>query len=169
MQGTRVRALVQEDPTCCGASKPVCHNYWACALEPVSHNYWACTPQLLKPARSRARVLQLLRPVRLEPMLCNEKPPQWEAHALQRRVAPIREQQQLEKAPPPKKKKTLFIWGPLLSTSHFTSLNILPSFSYCSLTWYGLLASPWLFSRWAQIVSMYLSKSGPDVTWIKQK
>ena len=27
MQGTRVRALVQEDPTCCGAAKPVRHNY----------------------------------------------------------------------------------------------------------------------------------------------
>ena len=27
MQGTRVRALVQEDPTCRGATKPVCHNY----------------------------------------------------------------------------------------------------------------------------------------------
>ena len=27
MQGTRVRALVQEDPTCCGATKPVSHNY----------------------------------------------------------------------------------------------------------------------------------------------
>ena len=27
MQGTRVRALVWEDPTCCGATKPVCHNY----------------------------------------------------------------------------------------------------------------------------------------------
>ena len=27
MQGTRVRALVQEDPTCRGAAKPVCHNY----------------------------------------------------------------------------------------------------------------------------------------------
>ena len=39
MQGTRVRALVREDPTCCGATKPVRHNYSACALEPVSHNY----------------------------------------------------------------------------------------------------------------------------------
>ena len=28
-QGTRVRALVQEDPTCRGATKPVHHNYWA--------------------------------------------------------------------------------------------------------------------------------------------
>ena len=27
MQGTRVRALVQEDPTCRGATKPVRHNY----------------------------------------------------------------------------------------------------------------------------------------------
>ena len=27
MQGTWVRALVREDPTCCGATKPVHHNY----------------------------------------------------------------------------------------------------------------------------------------------
>ena len=26
MQGTWVRALVREDPTCYGATKPVCHN-----------------------------------------------------------------------------------------------------------------------------------------------
>ena len=51
MQGTRVRALVWEDPTCRGATKPVCHNYLACSLEPTSHNYWAHAPQLLKPAR----------------------------------------------------------------------------------------------------------------------
>ena len=60
MQGTRVQALVREDPTCRGATKPVRHNYWACALEPVSHNYWACMPQLLKPAR-------------LEPVLRNKR------------------------------------------------------------------------------------------------
>ena len=40
VQGTQVRALVREDPTCRGATKPVHHNYWACALEPVCHNYW---------------------------------------------------------------------------------------------------------------------------------
>ena len=46
MQGTRVRSLVQEDPTCRRAAKPVHHNYWACVpevlkpghLEPVLHN-----------------------------------------------------------------------------------------------------------------------------------
>ena len=27
MQGTRVRALVREDPACRGAAKPVRHNY----------------------------------------------------------------------------------------------------------------------------------------------
>ena len=47
-QGTRVRALVWEDPTCRGATKPVCHSYWA-------H-----MPQLLKPAR-------------LELVLCNKR------------------------------------------------------------------------------------------------
>ena len=50
VQGTWVRSLVWEDPTCCRATKPVHHNYWACALEPTSHNYWAHAPQLLKPA-----------------------------------------------------------------------------------------------------------------------
>ena len=37
MQGTRVRALVWEDPTCRGATRPVSHSYWACA-------YGACAP-----------------------------------------------------------------------------------------------------------------------------
>ena len=60
MQGTRVWTLVRADPTYRGASKPVHHNYWACALEPVSHNYWAHVPQLLKP-------------VCLEPMLRNKR------------------------------------------------------------------------------------------------
>ena len=60
MQGTRVWALVREDPTYCGAAKPVHHNYWACALEPTSHNY--CT-----------HVLQLLKPTLLEPVLRNKR------------------------------------------------------------------------------------------------
>ena len=69
-----------QDPTFHGATKPVRHNYWACTLEPASHNYWARVPQLLKPTR-------------LESMLRNkrshhhEKSPQWEASALQWRVA----------------------------------------------------------------------------------
>ena len=40
MQEAWVRSLIQEDSTCCGATKPM-HNYWAHALEPGSHNYWS--------------------------------------------------------------------------------------------------------------------------------
>ena len=60
IQGTRVQALAWEDPTWHRAIKPVRHNYWACALESTSHNYEARMPQLLKP-------------VRLEPVLCNKR------------------------------------------------------------------------------------------------
>ena len=42
MQGTRARALVWEDPTCRGATRPVSHNYWACASG-------ACAPQQERP------------------------------------------------------------------------------------------------------------------------
>ena len=42
MQGTRVRALVWEDPTCRGATRPVSHNDWACASG-------ACAPQQERP------------------------------------------------------------------------------------------------------------------------
>ena len=70
IQGTWVRALVWEDPTCRGGTKLMRHNYWACALELASHNYWACAPRACAPQQ--------------------EKPPQWEVHALQWRVAPAR-------------------------------------------------------------------------------
>ena len=54
------QSLIWEDSTCHGASKPVCHNYWACALEPGSCSYWAHMPQVLKP-------------VCLEPVLYNKR------------------------------------------------------------------------------------------------
>ena len=66
--GDWVQALVREDPKCCGATKPVHHNYWACALEPAR----ATATEARTP---RARAPQ------------QEKPPQWEARAPQRRVA----------------------------------------------------------------------------------
>ena len=37
---TQVQSLVQENSTGLRATKPMCHNYWACAPEPRSHNYW---------------------------------------------------------------------------------------------------------------------------------
>ena len=38
MQGIWVQSLIQKDPTCCGAAKPMCHNDWSpcsrtCALQ----------------------------------------------------------------------------------------------------------------------------------------
>ena len=55
MQGTQVWALVREDPTRLGATKPMRHNYWA-------------------------HVLQLLKPARLEPMLRNKRSHRDEKH-----------------------------------------------------------------------------------------
>ena len=48
MQGTRVRALVWEDHTCRGATRPVSHNYWAGASG-------ACAPQQERPRQWEAR------------------------------------------------------------------------------------------------------------------
>ena len=39
MQKTRVRPLIQEDPTCCGEAKPTRYSYRACALQPGRQNY----------------------------------------------------------------------------------------------------------------------------------
>ena len=64
LQGTRVWSLVREDAHMPGATKPVCHNYWSLR---------ATTTEAHVP---RARAPQ------------QEKPPQWEARALQRKVAP---------------------------------------------------------------------------------
>ena len=54
--GETVQSLIQEDPTCCGATKPTHYNYLACALE-------------LGAVTAEAP----------EAVLCNEKPPQGEA------------------------------------------------------------------------------------------
>ena len=51
MQGTRVRALAWEDPTCRGAAGPVSHNCWACASG-------ACAPQQERLRRWEACALQ---------------------------------------------------------------------------------------------------------------
>ena len=79
MPGTRVQALVWEDTTFLGTTKPVHHNYWACALEPVSHNYWSVP-------HTRATTTEAFAPRARAPQ--QEKPLQWEVCAPQQRVAP---------------------------------------------------------------------------------
>ena len=46
-----------------GTHMPMCHSYWACALESESHDTEALVPRASAPLQ--------------------EKPQQWEAHALQ--------------------------------------------------------------------------------------
>ena len=75
LQRTRVRALVREDPTCRGATKPVHHNY-------LSLRSRAHVPQRLSP---RATTTEACAPRACAP---EEKPPQWEACAPQQRVDP---------------------------------------------------------------------------------
>ena len=74
LHGTWVRCLVREDSTCCKATKPVHHNYWACALESMSCNYQAHVLQLLKAIWPRTCALQ------------QEKSLQWEARVPQWRL-----------------------------------------------------------------------------------
>ena len=60
IQGPLVPSLVQGDSTCPGATKPLHHNHWSCALEPGSCSCWAQVPQVSKP-------------VCLEPMVCKRE------------------------------------------------------------------------------------------------
>ena len=53
-----------EDPTCLGATKPILHNHWARILEPQvttteSRHCRACVPQQEKPPHWEAQALQL--------------------------------------------------------------------------------------------------------------
>ena len=68
MQETWVQSLMGEESTCCRATMPLGHDYWACAVEPHSHNNWSqCT---------------------LEPVLCNRRSHHNEKPGTETRVAP---------------------------------------------------------------------------------
>ena len=68
MQGTPVWSLLWEDAACLGAPEPMCHSYWARAVEPVPHNRrgvpaeqkWrkprCCNKDLAQPALSQIHV-----------------------------------------------------------------------------------------------------------------
>ena len=77
VQETRVQSLIQEDPMCCRSAKPVLHSHWTL-------------------------VLQLPKPTRLEPVLCdksshcNEKPVNEEEPRCNEEEPPLH-QAQLEK------------------------------------------------------------------------
>ena len=80
VQGTWFWSLVQEDPTCCGADKPVCHGYWAHTLELMSHiqrepvccNSWStCTWSLCSPTREATARRRLHKARKSSPCRCN--------------------------------------------------------------------------------------------------
>ena len=78
--GNTVWSIIQEDPTCHRATKPMHHDYWAhglglqaAATKPVCHNNWSLPVQEPTHCYYWAHVLQLLKPVCLEPVLCNKR------------------------------------------------------------------------------------------------
>ena len=139
MQETRVRALVWEDPTCRGATKPACHSYWACALEPARHNKWAREP--------RPHALQ------------QEKPPQWEAHAPQRRVGPVHRNwgkpthSNIEDPRQPKKKKMEHTWETELRGPGMVKQHPKDQLLGCGL------------QRPYSLATSYQMTAGPFLTW----
>ena len=82
MYGTQVQSLVWEDSTCCRATKSLCHNYWACALEPTSRNCWSlCAEHLCSETREVASMRSLhncnedSRLLQLEKTACSNEDP----------------------------------------------------------------------------------------------
>ena len=72
LQETRVWSLIWEDPMCRGAAKPMCHSYWACALDPRSRN--SCGPHAWSPCsatRETSAVRSLCTTARVAPTHCN--------------------------------------------------------------------------------------------------
>ena len=116
MQETWVQPLLWEDPTGRGATKPVSHSYWACALEPTNRN-----PEPTYPNYESLCTLKVCAQ--------HEKPLQWETHTPQPRVAPTRHNQDPKKE---RKKKT-----PL-----GTSL-VIQRLGLCTLTTGSLRFHPW--------------------------
>ena len=55
------------------ATKPVCHNYWAQALESMGCSYWGCVPQLLNPERLEPKSHNKRSHGNEKPVHCNKR------------------------------------------------------------------------------------------------
>ena len=98
-----------------GATKPVHHNYWICALEPTCLSYWS--------------------PRTLQPMLCNEKPPQWETRALQLESGP----ESTEDPAQPKINKIIKWKKKILAPIYFSPYVTVLNFHISVIIWSGPL------------------------------
>ena len=67
-QETWIQSLSREDPTCHGATEPLCCSDWTRALEPRNHNYWAryWTSSTLEPVLCNKRNYHEEKPVNLD-------------------------------------------------------------------------------------------------------
>ena len=81
-QGTLVRSLVQEDPTCCWTTQPKCHAIEPALWSPRATNIEAHAPQPLMPVCHGAHAMQQKKPLQ------QKRPPQQEACALQLESSP---------------------------------------------------------------------------------
>ena len=70
MEGTRVQSLGWEHPTCCEATKPMNHNYWACAPQPEPTLMRSLHPTTREQPPSWQREKALLQQLRL---ICSQK------------------------------------------------------------------------------------------------
>ena len=50
--------IPNQDPTCHVATKPVRHNYWACALEPENCNYWSLCAESPRSTTTEANTMR---------------------------------------------------------------------------------------------------------------
>ena len=132
IQGTRVWSLVQEDPTCHGATKPTCPSYWTCA-----HNYDYLCATSTKPA-----VLQILKPQRLEPILLNKRSPRSEEclHTVKRSTCWPTPRERLGTAVKTKRSQkqtaTLSEWNYMFIHMYISSLWSLPKLFWQAWKWY---------------------------------
>ena len=85
MQATLVWSLAPEEPACHGATEPVCHNSWACALEPTNCNYWSpCSQSPCSAIREHTTVRSLRSTTKSSPLVPLEKDcaQQWRHNAV---------------------------------------------------------------------------------------
>ena len=81
MQGTqfepwswsKIPHASEELSACAATTEPMCHNYWACALEPASHTAEPAMPQLLKPVHLEPVLHNKRNHLNEKPMYCNEE------------------------------------------------------------------------------------------------
>ena len=130
MQGTQVWSLVQEDPTCCRAAKPVHCSYWACHAATVkAHISRAHASQQRKPTATR-NLHTTIKSSLLSPQLEKAHVQQWRSNAAKNKY--IKDNVKYLK----REKNfvlllmVILVWGLWLATVDFNQFSVMPHFSH---------------------------------------